>query len=63
MESLKKLKELQNEWKRIKHVPAEDVKESYIESYRVQNENFYDKFRINIELIQLDREKNLDQKN
>ena len=61
MESLKKLKELQNEWKRIKHVPAENV-ESIYESYRVQNEIFYDKFRINIELIQLDREKNLDHK-
>ena len=61
MESLKKPKELQNEWKRIKHVPAENV-ESIYESYRVQNEIFYDKFRINIELIQLDREKNLDQK-
>ncbi len=59
--SLKRLKELQAEWKLIKNVPKEHV-DSLWESYRVLNEIFYDRLSINNELKELDRSKNLDQK-
>lgn len=60
-QSLKVLKELQAEWKRIKNVPKEFVEELW-ENYRVLNEIFYDKLSINNELKELDRSKNLDLK-
>lgn len=59
--SLKVLKELQTEWKRIKNVPKEYVEELW-ETYRVYNEIFYDRLSINNELKELDRSKNLDLK-
>ncbi len=59
--SLKKLKELQGEWKKIKNVPKENI-ETLWESYRVLNEIFYDRLSINNELKDLDRSKNLDHK-
>lgn len=59
--SLKRLKELQTEWKAIKNVPKENI-DSLWESYRVLNEIFYDRLSINNELKELDRSKNLDLK-
>jgi len=59
--SLKRLKELQTEWKKIKHVPADHVERLW-ESYRVHIEMFYDRLSIFNELKDLDRSKNLDQK-
>ena len=59
--SLKRLKELQAEWKTIKNVPKEQI-DNLWESYRVLNEMFYDRLSINNELKDLDRSKNLDQK-
>lgn len=59
--SLKKLKELQSEWKTIKNVPKEHVERLW-ESYHVLVEMFYDRLSINNELKDLDRSKNLDHK-
>jgi hypothetical protein len=59
--SLKRLKELREEWKKIKNVPKEHVERLW-ESFRVLNEIFYDRLSINNELKDLDRSKNLDQK-
>ena len=59
--SLKQLKDLQNEWKRIRNVPRESV-EALWNSYHVLLDKFYDKLSIYNELKQLDREKNLDSK-
>ncbi|MDP3928482.1 MAG: DUF349 domain-containing protein [Bacteroidota bacterium] len=59
--SLKRLKELQAEWKTIKNVPKEKV-DNLWETYRVLNEMFYDRLSINNELKDLDRSKNLDHK-
>ncbi len=59
--SLRRLKDLQSEWKKIKNVPKEQL-ENLWESYRVLNEIFYDRLSINNELKELDRSKNLDQK-
>lgn len=60
-QSLKKLKELQAEWKTIRNVPKEHIERLW-ESYRVLNEIFYDRLSINNELKDLDRSKNLDHK-
>ncbi len=56
--SIKRLKELQAEWKLIKNVPKENI-DSLWESYRVLIEIFYDRLSINNELKELDRSKNL----
>ncbi len=59
--SLNRLKELQSDWKKIKHVPKENADELW-ERYRVLVEIFYDRLSINNELKDLDRSKNLDAK-
>jgi len=59
--SLNRLKELQADWKKIKHVPKENADELW-ERYRVLVEIFYDRLSINNELKDLDRSKNLDAK-
>src|ERR1043166_4682681 len=59
--SLRKLKDLQAEWKKIKNVPKEHIEQLW-ESYRVLVEIFYDRLSIFNELKDLDRSKNLDQK-
>lgn len=56
--SIKRLKDLQAEWKLIKNVPKENV-DALWESYRVLIEIFYDRLSINNELKELDRSKNL----
>jgi len=60
-ESLEKVKELQNEWKKIRAVPHENVQELW-DSYRVYLDKFYDNLSINFELKELDRKKNLEAK-
>lgn len=60
-ESLNRIKELQNEWKKIRAVPHEHVQELW-DSYRFYLDKFYDNLSINFELKELDRKKNLEAK-
>lgn len=60
-ESLERVKELQNQWKKIRAVPHEYVQELW-DSYRVFLDKFYDNLSINFELKELDRKKNLEAK-
>ncbi|MBI1223078.1 MAG: DUF349 domain-containing protein [Bacteroidetes bacterium] len=60
-ESLDKVKELQNEWKKIRAVPREFVQELW-DAYRFYMDKFYDNLSINFELKELDRKKNLETK-
>ncbi|MCK6611010.1 MAG: DUF349 domain-containing protein [Bacteroidia bacterium] len=59
--SLAKIRELQSEWKKIKHVPKEHI-EPLWERYRILLDIFYDRLSIYNELKDLDRAKNLDHK-
>lgn len=59
--SLAKIRELQSEWKKIKHVPKEQI-EPLWERYRILLDIFYDRLSIYNELKDLDRTKNLDHK-
>lgn len=59
--SLAEVKELQQEWKRVKIVPADKVKELW-DSFHFYLNKFYDNHSINIELKELDRKKNLEVK-
>jgi len=60
-DSLKRLKELQNEWKNVRNVPKEHVERLW-ENYHVLIHKFYDRLGIFNELKDLDRRKNLDHK-
>ncbi|HCS22053.1 MAG TPA: hypothetical protein DIW47_16110 [Bacteroidetes bacterium] len=60
-DSLNRIKELQNEWKKIRAVPHEHVQELW-DSYRFYLDKFYDNLSINFELKELDRKKNLEAK-
>lgn len=60
-DSLKKLKELQAEWKQIRNIPKEHIDRLW-ESYHIYIHNFYDRLSMFNELKDLDRRKNLDQK-
>lgn len=59
--SLKKLKELQNEWKLIRNIPKDQIDRLW-ESYNFFIHKFYDRLSIFNELKDLDRRKNLDHK-
>ncbi len=59
--SLKKLKDLQNEWKQIRNVPKDQIERLW-ESYHILIHQFYDRLSIYNELKDLDRKKNLDHK-
>jgi Domain of Unknown Function (DUF349) len=59
--SLSEVKELQQEWKKIRIVPADKVKELW-DGYHFYLNKFYDNHSINIELKELDRKKNLEVK-
>ena len=59
--SLRKLKDFQNEWKKIRNVPKEHIERLW-ESYHHFIHQFYDRLSIFNELKDLDRRKNLDQK-
>jgi hypothetical protein len=60
-DSLKKLKELQTEWKQVRNIPKEHIDRLW-ESYHIYIHNFYDRLSMFNELKDLDRRKNLDQK-
>ncbi len=61
MDNLKRMRELQAEWKTIGPVPAEKVQELR-KAYQQYQEQFYDLVKINIELRDLDFKKNLEMK-
>jgi hypothetical protein len=59
--SLEEVKEIQQEWRAIRVLPAEKVQELW-DSYHFLLDKFYDNHSINIELKELDRKKNLEVK-
>ena len=61
MDNLKKMRELQAEWKTIGPVPAPRTQEIW-KNYQQYQERFYDLVKINIELRDLDFKKNLELK-
>ena len=61
MDNLKKMRELQAEWKTIGPVPATKTQEIW-KDYQLYQERFYDLVKINIELRDLDFKKNLEMK-
>ena len=61
MDNLKRMRELQAEWKAIGPVPADKVQELR-KAYQQYQEQFYDLVKINIELRDLDFKKNLEAK-
>lgn len=61
MDNLKKMRELQAEWKTIGPVPAPKTQEIW-KTYQQYQERFYDLVKINIELRDLDFKKNLEMK-
>ena len=61
MDNLKRMRELQAEWKAVGPVPAEKVQELR-KAYQQYQEQFYDLVKINIELRDLDFKKNLEMK-
>ena len=61
MDNLKKVRELQAEWKTIGSVPANKSQEIW-KSYNQYLEQYYDLVKINIELRDLDFKKNLEMK-
>ena len=61
-DKLKKMRELQTEWKTIGAVPATKTQQIRKE-YQQYQEKFYDLVKINIELKELDLKKNLEMKN
>jgi hypothetical protein len=60
-DSLKKLKDLQAEWKQVRNIPKEHIDRLW-ESYHIYIHHFYDRLSMFNELKDLDRRKNLDQK-
>ncbi len=60
-QSIKRVKEIQSQWKEIKLIPHEEQKSLWDKYHRLLDE-FYDKHSINIELKELDRKKNLEVK-
>lgn len=61
MDNLKKMRELQAEWKTIGAVPAPKAQEIW-KKFQQYQEQFYDLVKINIELRDLDFKKNLEMK-
>lgn len=61
MADLKKMRDLQAEWKTIGQVPAPKVQELW-RQYNLYQEQFYDLVKINIELRDLDFKRNLEAK-
>ena len=61
MDNLKKMRELQAEWKTIGPVPATKTQDIW-KNYQQYQERFYDLVKINIELRDLDFKKNLEMK-
>ena len=61
MDNIKKMKELQAEWKTIGAIPPTKAQEIW-KTYQQYQERFYDLVKINIELRDLDFKKNLEMK-
>lgn len=61
MDNLKKMRDLQAEWKTIGPVPAPKAQDIW-KNYQQYQERFYDLVKINIELRDLDFKKNLEMK-
>ena len=61
MDNIKKMKDLQAEWKTIGAVPPTKAQEIW-KTYQQHQERFYDLVKINIELRDLDFKKNLEMK-
>ena len=58
LDSISKVKEIQKEWRTIRVLPKEAVSELW-DKYNYLQNKFYDNHSINIELKELDRQKNL----
>jgi len=58
LETINEVKEIQKEWKAIRILPKESVNELW-DKYNLLQNKFYDNHSINIELKELDRQKNL----
>jgi len=58
LETINQVKEIQKEWKAIRILPKESVNELW-DKYNLLQNKFYDNHSINIELKELDRQKNL----
>jgi hypothetical protein len=58
LETINEVKEIQKEWKAIRILPKESVNELW-DKYNFLQNKFYDNHSINIELKELDRQKNL----
>lgn len=61
LESINQVKEIQKEWKTIRALPKESIQGLWDRYHLLQNK-FYDNHSINIELKELDRQKNLEAK-
>jgi hypothetical protein len=61
LESISEVKEIQKEWKTIRALPKETSNDLW-DSYNTLLNRFYDNHGINIELKELDRQKNLEAK-
>ncbi|MBR9917891.1 DUF349 domain-containing protein [bacterium] len=60
-DSIQQVKEIQKEWKNIRALPKDKVQDLW-DKYHMLLDTFYDNHSINIELKELDRKKNLEQK-
>ena len=60
-DTYKEMKELQQEWKELKNVPAEQAADLW-QNYQHYTEQFYDMLKLNIEAREYDFKKNLEQK-
>ncbi len=61
LDSISQVKEIQREWKAIRVLPKEAVQDLW-DRYNLLQNKFYDNHGINIELKELDRQKNLEAK-
>ena len=61
LESIKQVKDIQKEWKNIRVLPKDGISELW-DTYNLLQNKFYDNHSINIELKELDRQKNLEAK-
>ncbi len=61
LETINQVKEIQKKWKSIRILPKESVNELW-DKYNFLQNKFYDNHSINIELKELDRQKNLAQR-
>ncbi len=58
---IKEVREVQNEWKNIGHIPKKDMESMYME-YRTLLDTFYQRREMHFELLEYDRKINLQEK-